>query len=264
MDDRRFDSLARGFAGGHSRRRFFRAAALGGLGWLGLRVRDAAAEPTEDNCQKTPGGHCTQHIECCDGTCENGHCPCAFKQTFCAGKCVDDSEFLTNPYNCGSCGHQCPKDAICVNGKCPCPEGTSECSGACFLLGSSNEHCGACGEACSPDRSCCDGLCFALRTDTKNCGECGRTCAEGEICVSGTCHLPKLADCLNECGDVVTVDLHSNDLHCGACGRACSKYEVCKNGVCLSGAIGIEPPPCVRYEVEETRPPDGYTPTPRP
>ena len=77
-----------------------------------------------DTCQ------CECPISCPEGqvpdaNCECHECPSGL--TYCGGECVDT---LSDPNNCGSCGHVCPGNKICGSngtwggpGYCTCPDG---------------------------------------------------------------------------------------------------------------------------------------------
>jgi hypothetical protein len=73
-------------------------------------------------------------------------------ETLCGTQCAD---LKTDHDNCGSCGHECGKNAECKGGTCK----SEPCGGANFM------------------------------TDPKNCGGCGRVCETGK-CTQGRCCEP--------------------------------------------------------------------------
>ncbi len=81
-----------------------------------------------------------------------------------------------------------------------CPAGLMECDGACVDATQSDDHCGACGNACGTGTECassecactdggdlCAGACVNLDNDPQNCGTCGNSCTGGMACVAGGC-----------------------------------------------------------------------------
>ena len=88
----------------------------------------------------------------------------------------------------------------------PCPDGGSPCGNECVFLGSDENNCGGCGNACAAEEQCiaavctdldpCDGgpgtpcgpVCVAdINSDPNYCGDCNNSCGDGEACVDGTC-----------------------------------------------------------------------------
>ena len=133
------------------------------------------------------------------------------------------------------------------------------CDGECVYSLTSNEHCGACGNACSQD-VCVEGVCTSceaiglttcadavssdrycadLSTNINNCGTCGNRCTTGP-CQGGTCLSTQECDPgLTECQGVC-VDLQTDVAHCGDCATQCfgeappgqSDVGECVAGVC--------------------------------
>jgi hypothetical protein len=101
----------------------------------------------------------------------------------CGGGCVDP---MTDPGNCGSCGHACVAGQICSGGIC-CASGQSNCGGACTDTTTSTTDCGGCGVACAGGQACCNGVCSTLGQDANHCGACGASCGCSDGCLSGAC-----------------------------------------------------------------------------
>jgi hypothetical protein len=125
-----------------------------------------------------------------------------------------------------------------------CPNGQALCGSSCVELQTDPTNCGACGTACSPDRTCtlgrctlvcapgtadCGGTtCVNLKDDVNNCGRCGIACGT-HSCVNGAC-FPCAAG-QTPCGSVCP-DLETDALNCGACGTACPADYMCVDGQC--------------------------------
>ena len=140
------------------------------------------------------------------------------------------------------------------------------CDGMCVYSLTSNEHCGACGNACG-DLVCMEGVCSAcedaglttcedpiggglycadLTSSVNDCGTCGNGCTTGPcadgICTSTVDCEPGFTECWGEC-----VDLQTDTFHCGTCFIECagevgpgeSSVGICVAGecqpVCLDG-----------------------------
>ncbi len=130
----------------------------------------------------------------------------------------------------------------------PCTDGQSQCDGVCVELQASDEHCGACGDACEAEHRCaegrcvedggtdacsedqaeCGGHCVDLEADPRNCGDCEVQCATEQVCADGAC---ACADGLTEC-DGACVDVLSDRTHCGTCESSCSPAQLCVEGAC--------------------------------
>ena len=152
-------------------------------------------------------------------------------------------------------------ESVCVDIECldeagQPAEGQMACDGVCQTL-NSQEHCGACGNACGSWQTCteglcvdipcedengellsgqkaCDGKCIDVTGDLANCGGCGVACESDQKCVSGKC-VPKT---YIECGETqmacfgTCTDILSDVRNCGTCGRSCLTGEICANGTC--------------------------------
>jgi len=148
----------------------------------------------------------------------------------------------------------------------PCNAPFILCDGMCVYSLTSNEHCGACDNACG-DLVCIEGACTACEdvglttcedliggglycadlTDSVNdCGACGNGCTTGP-CVDGACVStaecePGFTECWGKC-----VDLQTDTFNCGRCSVACagevgsgeSSVGYCEagecHGLCLPG-----------------------------
>jgi hypothetical protein len=219
--------------------------------------------------------------------------------TSCSGNCVD---ITLDIGNCGGCGMVCPTNARCNGGACYCKDGyeasadgtcthvntpavgtgntgqdpqfscadypgTTYCNdGYCWYLTEDN-HCGACGNACSSDQSCVNGACTGggsgtysctsnsdcapgqicflghcgnLQTDESHCGSCSISCGSAQICLAGQCRintalLPRKAFCMspNSLCDGDCVNTQTDAANCGSCGNPCATNGgYCSAGVC--------------------------------
>ncbi|MEZ4408969.1 MAG: hypothetical protein R3A52_21230 [Polyangiales bacterium] len=131
-------------------------------------------------------------------TCSGGACgfQCAAPFLNCDGVGSNGCEVdpRSNPANCGSCGHACPRaqnaDAVCTGGRCAtaCAMGFGDCdanasNGCEVYLPTSTLHCGMCGRPCPAGAMCNGGRCECPAGQSA-CG--GRCCAAGS-CVGGAC-----------------------------------------------------------------------------
>jgi hypothetical protein len=144
---------------------------------------------------------CDQHQAL--GRNDNGSC--AQSLTPSGDSCVDP---LSDPSNCGGCGHACAAGKVCQGAACvdSCSAGYTSCGGACVALSQNDFHCGSCDNYCSGDQHCGNNSCYScpsgdtacysqsgywscanFATDNENCGRCGNRCAIGQSCTSGTC-----------------------------------------------------------------------------
>ena len=234
------DAIARGLAGGMSRREALRMGGAALVGVAGLTPSAAWAATT---------GHCPQgHVKCGTKCCPTGevclpparaggahHCGCAHHLTRCSGRCVN---VHTNVNNCGACGHKCPTGQHCANGVCACPSGETKCSGQCVSLTNNPRHCGSCGHSCPQGQTCsqgkcqlhcasgetaCSGSCVNLSNNAQHCGTCGNACPTGQVCQSGQCAPLQCPEGQTNCSGKC-VNLSSDVNNCGACGSACSTY----------------------------------------
>jgi hypothetical protein len=141
----------------------------------------------------------------------------------CNGVCVN---LLTDPENCGACGHSCPPGYQCIAGQCSeaayCWDGLKngqetdvDCGGTCPQC-SNGRAClcdadcrdgicradGICAPfPCQPPFTNCAGTCVTLQTDPENCGACGSICPAGSLCINGECTIDSDGD-----GRIDTVD----------------------------------------------------------
>ncbi len=168
----------------------------------------------------------------------------------------------TTAGNC--CGVACPAVAngspACLGGACgvgSCAPGFGDCNrlavdGCEVELATTTAHCGACGAACSSDRTCvgsscvacpglrttCAGACIDPQTNPAHCGGCNAPCATRPnavaTCVAGGCGstcTAGFADCdgiaANGCESTA-----SDATNCGTCGNVCPAGEQCIDRRC--------------------------------
>ena len=230
MDDRRFDALVRGLAGGASRRRLLGTLVSGLLASVGQR---ADAKP----CRK-PGHWCTADTQCCNGACEEpGICRCDPGEELClhdkgAPRCLTPCP--EGQVFDGKCTCVCAEDGSrpAVDGMCPCPAGQERCFGGCVDILSNPDNCGACVNFCGLNQICTGGVCSCPTSF------CGDLCLEaGAVCCDdsgGSSFCPAPFSC---CGGGC-VDLQSSSSDCGACGNACGAGQECVGGTCVCTGAG--------------------------
>ncbi len=189
------------------------------------------------------------------GACVEGECVCGPDLQECfAGSDIQCIDTFIDPFNCGSCGRECPQGRACESGRCQaCAPGEDTCSVAgearpiCVDRSASVQHCGECGSECPSGVDCIEGECtlvceegldFCLaaaacvdqQTDDAHCGACEAACPEGTRCGEGTCIC--VEDGLDLCGGGC-VDTRTDVAHCGECESACAEQERCVDGLCL-------------------------------
>ena len=199
---------------------------------------------------------------------------CAPEEAPCAG-----ADLATDPDHCGACGHACAfpgAEARCVDSACAlgacldgfhdldglpatgceygcrvtragmeaCDEIDNDCDGGVdegIDTTSSLEHCGGCGQACSPANA--EGQCVASACGIARCldgfvdadGRAGNGC---EVGCQATNEGVEACDRIdNDCDGQVDegFDLQSDSAHCGACGRPCALPNadaMCTEGTC--------------------------------
>ena len=251
------DTIARGLAGGMSRRDALRTGGAALAATFVLSPSSALARVTK---------RCPHHRVKCNGKCcppgevclhpkrkrhqrrkPKPHCGCAPGTVRCKGKCV---HLKTDAHNCGRCGHKCGRGQQCLRGRCvtACPAGQMFCGGACINVQTDPKNCGGCGQKCRPGGVChkgaclnvcpsgyteCNGGCVNLSSDAANCGACGAVCARGTVCSHGTCSsggCPSgTVNCNGSC-----VNIGSDPHHCGACGNVCAGTQACVSYSCSS------------------------------
>jgi len=217
------------------------------------------------------------------GRCVNSACvvdTCSTGFADCNGKYPDGCEarLTTDTANCGGCGNICNSTsgvASCANGTCSvsCAPGFGDCNGlpadGCEIdLGTSLQHCGACGKSCAPPNgtgTCSGGACSIvtcaaghrdcnalvsdgcesnLMTDVMHCGDCTTICNLPNAtasCNSGVCAIQSCnagyADCDGNPANGCEVNKNSNTAHCGGCNNACNSTN--GTATCTSGSCGI-------------------------
>ncbi|AKT43705.1 protein kinase domain-containing protein [Chondromyces crocatus] len=178
--------------------------------------------------------HACKGAQCIPKRCAAGWADCDGKP---ANGCETDTR--TDGANCGACGQSCAKSpgvtaAVCEASACKvtrCAPGHDDCDGyfanGCETdLRESKEHCGACGNACTPGPGVVDAFCKAA------------TCRVGKC-------MPGRADCDLQVDNGCETDLASDPANCGACGRSCAPglgvaSVVCVSGQCRIGACSAE------------------------
>ena len=256
---------------------------------------------TNENCNGC-GDKCPDPDKPCiyDRIAQLGRCGCEPGRLYCGTQ--SDAPLCADPTNddnhCGGCGNACdpagggagsdggaPPTNMhygCTNSECghlKCDNQYGSCDGdlsnGCETSLLSNEHCGACDNACAPGQTCrpdskgkgecvcppglalCGNACVNLTTDPKNCGACGNLCsvlgaAKGQVgtCAYGYCVQEcrqGWGDCNGDPSDGCEVNLSSDQNNCGTCGNAC---DVLAGQPCVGGQCAVHP--CSEGE-EETR-----------
>ncbi len=102
-------------------------------------------------------------------SCVAGACGCPAGEVLCDGACIDPEN---DPSYCGAAGACqgadaggiCAQGEVCADGVCSatCAAGKSICGDACFDLAVSNDHCGACNNACPAGSACLGGSCATV------------------------------------------------------------------------------------------------------
>ena len=236
MDDRRFDSLAKAFASGKTRRSMLKGIlGLGGAALAGgvLLENDAAAarrpatkpKPVTCSGQQTwngtacvcPGSApdecgpdcCTDSItlpdtpgysECCDNACCFGHC---YGEELC---CEYPLVFCEAQNECCFAGDNqcCGSTGCCDTACCPIADGTNAC-----CEDPTPKCCG--GDACIPADGCC------VDADCPGCQSC-----QDHICVDDDAFCPGGVAGCQECISASCQQINAN----------CSDGNACTNDVC--------------------------------
>ncbi len=243
------------------------SAGMCGLGACAAGFGDCDGDPT-NGCETVLGtslGHCGMCNNACPAransspACAMGACGVTCSAGF--GNCDNDPTngcevaLGTTVAHCGACGTMCPArpnaSPACAMGVCgvACSAGFGNCdndpSNGCEVdTRSSQQHCGACGNACPAGRACTAGVCTLVcsggqtncsetcvdtNTSETHCGACGRACTTGRSCQAGVCCGSRERNCGGVCRN-----LNTDNTNCGACGIACGTGTVCVNGTCES------------------------------
>jgi hypothetical protein len=193
------------------------------------------------------------------------------KTTSSSSSSSSSATYTTNT-NCGTYGNVCDtsggQTCSAQTNKCVCQvQNTAYCGPGigCVDVISDENHCGACGNVCTPGEACmngvclclgdvCTGVCVDLRTDNDNCGACDRQCSVGFTCVDGQCvlasqYVPDTQTDVLNCGRLDNrcygvgaqccdgkCSIRTSDINnCGACGTVCDTQngEQCCFGRCV-------------------------------
>ncbi len=207
---------------------------------------------------------------CTAGRCAVG--PCADGYVDCDANPANGCEvrIATDVAHCGRCGGLCAfagGAATCAGGLCvlgACNTGFRNCdaiptNGCEANTTTSNDHCGACGSACTRTNAaaqCTNGQCVLgacnigfgncdtnaangcetdTRTSSAHCGACGRLCPAGEACSAGMC-TRTCPTGQTLCNNTSCVDTLTDRSHCGRCSNLCgtpaNAVSTCATGVC--------------------------------
>jgi alpha-tubulin suppressor-like RCC1 family protein len=142
---------------------------------------------------------------------------CELPRSRCGEFCLDTR---TQALHCGACGRVCPRVtngvASCAAGQCraACATGFADCNGdpadGCETsVGTSANHCGACGRRCAPSQSCAAGTCVTACPAGQSA--CGGACAPPEApCTVGTgaCQRVGVARCQPGVTSIALGDTH--------------------------------------------------------
>lgn len=172
---------------------------------------------------RSSNSHCGACNMACgaNSVCTSGACQCLAD----TGDCNNDrtagsggngceTDTVTNPAHCGTCGVACGTQAHCSASTCACNAGYLNC-----------------------DASMANGCEVTLATDLAHCGTCNNACAANMVCSSGRCLCAaNRGDCDGNAGNGCEVDLSSTSNFCGDCDIACPLHSSCVNSVCVCDA----------------------------
>lgn len=156
------------------------------------------------------GNRCAPGQVCQAGDCVAASCagaaanqPCAAEgpqaHLCCAGACLVEAAFDSDPLNCGACGLRCAPASECQGGACRvapdagaaagCAEGETLVAraGVCVAPSCAGRDDGAACALRGGYAFCCGGRCLAALDTVDDCGLCGRRCPAGTSCASGRC-----------------------------------------------------------------------------
>jgi hypothetical protein len=159
----------------------------------------------------------------CSLQCEPGYGNC--NNNFCLDGC--ELNLLTDPENCGACGHKCNAGQVCDGGSCLCPPGSTYCNGDCVDIKRDANNCGSCGRRCpGPSAG------FPGRIGSKPAGG-SPTCDDGHC--NYVC-FPGFADCDLTLTNGCETNVLTNPWHCGGCETKCNvgAGQPCVAGKCLT------------------------------
>ncbi len=173
-------------------------------------------------------------ITCASGQCALTGCAPGFADCNMDPKDGCESQSVSDPANCGSCGNYCNV-----------ANGTGGCqAGSCIV-----QSCFAGFADC--DHQPGDGCEAAITSDPMNCGGCGRPCLGDENatpgCFGGMCTIaqcnPGFGDCNVNPNDGCEIDLQSDPRNCGMCRNVCvpaaNAAVDCQAGQCaITGCTG--------------------------
>jgi len=166
------------------------------------------------NCSGVCRALLSDPVNC--GAC--GHA-CAPGEVCCNGAC---SNLATDLNNCGACGRGCV-GGVCQNGTCGCPAGLIDCGGTCVNLADNTQHCGGCNNSCpDPAMTCQNGACLCPPGRTNCAGTC---CVPGSVCCGGTC-CPSGVCCGGTCCGAGSVCCTASD-GSAVCGGPCPSGRCC-------------------------------------
>ena len=114
----------------------------------------------------------------------------------------------------------------------PCTDGQLQCEGLCVDTQASDDHCGACGNACEAGHRCEEGRCVEGGGGGGEGGEGGEggRGAPGDGGADGACSEDQ-AECGGHC-----VDLETDPWNCGDCEVECATGQACVDGACACAA----------------------------
>jgi hypothetical protein len=188
---------------------------------------DLTSAGTCGSCNVSCGPYAQALAGCADGKCVVSSCKPGFADCDKARDTGCETD-LSQPGNCGSCGHDCGMlshvaGAGCANGECAnltCEAGWGNCDGnaenGCEQPLNTVDHCESCTGTCNP----------ANATGT---------------CATGHCAISACAETFDDCNKKVEDGCEAalgGDSNCGMCGNSCPTGTKCSNGgcSCTSGA----------------------------